>query len=203
LKKDPAVTAGTALIAEVAWQNPELPAAGAKTATGTEAALNAATFSENKNTLQDPTYHSISDLMAITEKIIFLTHTQKPSSSHASVADQRASKRFKHEIPLIIKNCDCGTYASGRMYNYSHGGIYFESNVAFKSGTCVRIDIENSQNGPAAGHYYATVTRCDEISDAVVLYDYGIGIKFDRGMNRNAGIGKLRIIQGAVGQNEN
>ncbi|MGD9348569.1 MAG: PilZ domain-containing protein [Desulfobacterales bacterium] len=114
--------------------------------------------------------------------------------------DQRASKRFGYEAPVIIKNCDCGTYAYGRMYNYSRGGLYLESDAALHPGTHVRIDIEASHNGPAVDHYYATVQWCTEISAAVVLYDYGIGLEFDRAVNGASGPGKLRIIQGGAGR---
>lgn len=141
--------------------------------------------------------------MARTEKIIFITHNPETSSGPMSVNDQRASKRFDHEAPLVIKNCDCGTFACGRMYNYSRGGIYFESDAAFEPGTCVRIDIEESQNALAADHYYATVKWTKEISAAVVLYRHGIGIEFDAATNSAAGTGKLRLIQGGSGQDEN
>jgi hypothetical protein len=57
--------------------------------------------------------------------------------------DQRTSQRFVYEAALKIENCDSGTYTYGRMYNYSAGGIYFESDVALQPGTQVRIDIEN------------------------------------------------------------
>ena len=132
------------------------------------------------------------------EKIIFITNNPLTSDGRSTVDDQRTSKRFDHEAPLIIKNCDNGTYAYGRMYNYSRGGIYFESDAAFKPGTCLRIDIAEPQNRLAADHYYAAVKWCQEIFDPVVLYDYGIGIEFDRKINRTAATGKLRIIQGGT-----
>ncbi len=119
-----------------------------------------------------------------------------------SVEDQRASKRFNHEAPLIVEKCDGETYAYGRMYNYSRGGIYFESDIAFQPGTCVRIEIEKSQNNLAANHYYATVKWCREISAAVVLYDYGIGVEFDATRNPAAGTGRLRVIQGGSDQDK-
>ncbi|MGD9149797.1 MAG: PilZ domain-containing protein, partial [Desulfobacterales bacterium] len=93
--------------------------------------------------------------MANIEKIIYITHNLKPSKRQMVADDQRASKRFGYEAPIIIKNCDYGTYAYGRMYNYSRGGLYLESDAALNPGTHVRIDIEASQNGPAVDHYYA------------------------------------------------
>ncbi|MGD8961833.1 MAG: PilZ domain-containing protein [Desulfobacterales bacterium] len=140
--------------------------------------------------------------MAYTEKIIHITHNLKPANGQMFADDRRTSKRFGYEAPLIIKNCDCGTYAYGRMYNYSRRGLYFESDAALNPGTHVRIDIEASPNGPATDHYYATIQWCKEISAAVVLYDYGTGLEFDRAINCTTGPGKLRIIQGGVGQQE-
>ena len=137
--------------------------------------------------------------MANSEKIIFINHDLATSSGQMAIDDQRASKRFSHEAPVIITNFDSGTYAYGRMYNYSRGGLYLESDITFQPGTGVRIDIEASQNGLAADYYYATVKWCKEISAAVVLYDFAIGIEFDPTINRTAGTGKLRVIQGGCG----
>ena len=202
-KEGPAVTAEKALTAEADWQDAESRVAEAKTAAGTGPASSAAIFFENSEDIKrsDPNQHNIWDTMAI-EKIIFITNNPQTSKGHPSAADQRFSKRFEHEAPLIIKDCDNGTYAYGRMYNYSRGGIYFESDAVFKPGTCVRVDIERAQHSLAADSYYAAVRWCKEIFDAVVLYDYGIGIEFDRKINRSAAIGRLRLIQGGSDQND-
>jgi hypothetical protein len=140
--------------------------------------------------------------MANTEKIIYITHNLKPSNRQMVADDKRATKRFDHEAPLVINNCDGGTNASGRMYNYSRGGLYLESDAALNPGTHVRIDIEASPTVPAADHFYATVRWCKEIFAAVVLYDYGIGVEFDRATNCSTGPGKIRIIQGDAGRQE-
>ena len=140
--------------------------------------------------------------MANIKKIIYLTHNRMPANEQMVAYDQRASKRFGYEAPLVIKNCDGGTYAYGRMFNYSRGGLYLESDAALTPGTHVRIDIEASPSGPSANHYFATVQWCREISAAVVLYDYGIGLEFDRAINCATGPVKLRIIQGGAGRQE-
>jgi hypothetical protein len=114
--------------------------------------------------------------------------------------DQRTSQRFVYEAALKIENCDSGTYTYGRMYNYSAGGIYFESDVALQPGTQVRIDIENPGKGLDTDHLTAKVKWCQEISAAVVLYDYGIGAEFDRLMNRSKRNGKFKVIQGGADQ---
>jgi Tfp pilus assembly protein PilZ len=88
------------------------------------------------------------------------------------------------------------------MYNYSQGGIYFESDTPYQVGTRVRINIEKSKIGLDADHYFAEVKWCAEISAAVVLYDYGIGVVFDPKMNPTTVKGTLKVIKGGVNQNK-
>ena len=136
--------------------------------------------------------------MKNTGKIIYLTHDIQPSGGNMFMNDQRASKRLSHEAPLVIENCDSGTYSYGRMYNYSQTGFYFESDTPYQTGTRIRIDIEKSKIGLEAGQYFAEVKWCAEISAAVVLYDYGIGAEFDPKIDAERGNGKLKVINGGV-----
>jgi hypothetical protein len=141
-------------------------------------------------------------IMINTEKIFFLTPDIQSSGGDTFMSDQRASKRFSYEVPLVIENCDSGTYSYGRMYNYSQGGFYFESDTPYQTGTRIGIDIEKSKIGLDAGHYFAEVKWCAEISAAVVLYDYGIGAEFDPKINAARGNGKLKVIKGSVKRNK-
>ena len=84
--------------------------------------------------------------------IIFLKSNPEVSKGPMSPDEQRASQRFVYESALKIENCDSGTYTYGRMYNYSAGGIYFESDVAFQPGSRVRIEIEKPTAGLDADH---------------------------------------------------
>ena len=134
--------------------------------------------------------------MSNPENIIFLNNNPEVSKGPMFPEDQRASQRFVYEAALKIENCDSGTYTYGRMYNYSAGGIYFESDVAFQPGTRVQIDIEKPGKGLGINHLTAKVKWCQEISAAVVLYDYGIGVQFDRSKRD----GKFKVIQGGADQ---
>ena len=116
-----------------------------------------------------------------------------------SADDQRASQRFVREAAVVIENFDSATYTYGRMFNYSAGGLYFESDIAFRPGTKVRIDFEKEGRVLGADHLIANVKWCKEISAAVVLYDYGIGVEFDHLMNLSAGNGKFTVIEGGGG----
>jgi len=84
------------------------------------------------------------------------------------------------------------------MYNFSQGGIYFESDVPFQVGTRLRIDFEKALSGLGTACHYAAVKWWVEISAAVVLYDYGSGVEFDPQMSRSTGNGKLRVIAGGL-----
>jgi hypothetical protein len=139
--------------------------------------------------------------MTNTGKIFFLTHDNQSSEEHTLMNDRRASKRFNHDTPLVIKNCDSGTCSYGRMYNCSQGGIYFESDTPHQAGTRVRIEIEKSKNGLEAGLYFVKVKWCAEISATVVLYDYGIGAEFDPKMNPTTANGKFKVIKGGAKRN--
>ena len=134
--------------------------------------------------------------MAKNGKIFFLNMKPEASRDHMTADDQRASQRVAHETAVIIENCDSATYTYGRMYNYSAGGLYFESDIAFQPGTNVRIGLEKPASVLGADYLIASVKWCKEISAAVVLYDYGIGVKFDRLMNLSAGNGKFKVIEG-------
>ena len=130
------------------------------------------------------------------DNIIFLNNNPEVSKGPMFPEDQRASQRFVYEAALKIENCDAGTYTYGRMYNYSAGGIYFESDVAFQPGTQVQIDIEKPGKSLDINHLTAKVKWCQEISAAVVLYDYGIGAEFERSKRD----GKFKVIQGGADQ---
>ncbi len=132
-------------------------------------------------------------------KIFFLDIKPEASKDQMSADDQRASQRFAHEAAVIIENFDSTTYTHGRMYNYSAGGLYFESDVAFQPGTRVRISLQRPGSLLGSDPLIASVKWCKEISAAVVLYDYGIGVQFDRLTNILAGNGKFKVIEGGGG----
>ena len=134
--------------------------------------------------------------MANTGKIFFLNIKPEASKDHMSADDQRASQRFAHEAAVVIENCDAATRTQGRMYNYSSGGLYFESDDAYQPGTKVRIGFEKPGSPLGFDHLIASVKWCKEISAAVVLYDYGIGVEFEHLMNLPASNGRFKVIQG-------
>jgi hypothetical protein len=110
----------------------------------------------------------------------------------------RASKRLTYEAPVTIENCDTGEYVYGRMYNYSLGGMYFETDYPLDAGSEIRVAIRKSTNGPGFDHFRAKVRWCQEISGAVVLYNYGVGVQYLSSFSQSKSDGKLRVIQGGA-----
>ena len=131
-------------------------------------------------------------------RILYLTKDPGTPSYQMSKDDKRASKRLTYEAPVTIENCDTGEYVYGRMYNYSLGGMYFETDYPLDAGAEIRVAIRKSTNGPGFDHFRAKVRWCQEISGAVVLYNYGVGVQYLSSFSQSRSDGKLRIIQGGA-----
>jgi hypothetical protein len=131
-------------------------------------------------------------------KIIYLTKDPEASGHQMSKDDKRASKRLTYEAPVTIENCDTGEYVYGRMYNYSLGGMYFETDYPLDAGAEIRVAIRKSTDGPGFDHFRAKVRWCQEISGAVVLYNYGVGVQYLSSFQQSKSDGKLRVIQGGA-----
>ena len=92
--------------------------------------------------------------------------------------DQRDTIRFAHEASIMFEHYPSGRYYEGRMFNYSRGGMYFESDFAPKVGAEIFIGVENSPY--TAGHdvYRAKVIWKQELVDRQTFYLYGVGVKY-------------------------
>lgn len=95
-----------------------------------------------------------------------------------SSPDQRADARFRHEAAIMFEHFPSGKYFEGKMFNYSRGGMYFESNFAPEIGTEIFVGVENSPY--TAGHdvYRAKVIWQKRLKDGQSLFLYGIGVKY-------------------------
>lgn len=113
-----------------------------------------------------------------------------------SNTDKRTTERFNCEAPVVIEDCRTGDRFDGSMYNYSRGGMYVELDHPLRPGSEVRILIENSQNTARSESCLAKTVWCIEIPGAVVLYDYGIGLRYDLDVNDSSRLNKLHVIEG-------
>jgi hypothetical protein len=95
-----------------------------------------------------------------------------------SSPDQRADKRFRHEASIMYEHYPSGRYHEGKMFNYSRGGMYFESNFAPEIGTEIFIGIENSPYTSGHEVYRATVIWHVRLDDNTSLFFHGIGVNY-------------------------
>ena len=91
--------------------------------------------------------------------------------------EQRNKTRFKHVSPVTYEDLERGIYAASKMYNYSVGGLYFESDLELQSGERIFIGIENSPYAKESGIYecyHALIKWRKELDHSIYRYGYGI-----------------------------
>ena len=95
------------------------------------------------------------------------THSKRPS-------------RTSYEAPIQYFHSQSDHYYNSRMYNYSEGGLYFESFKALAPDSKINIIMPNyspDTSGPEAFHsYLAEIRWCQDRSDPK-LSRYGVGVR--------------------------
>ena len=115
-----------------------------------------------------------------------------------SFIEHRASERIYCDTPVVIENCQTGEHFDGSLYNHSRDGMYVEVDYFIEPDSVVRIVIErdNASNRPESR--LGKIVWCKEIPGAVVLYNYGIGIRYDSTIPLSECKKSLRIIEGGT-----
>ena len=99
--------------------------------------------------------------------------------------EKRTLDRHCQEARLVCAYFNTNKYSQAKMLNYCEGGLYFESELAFKPGTSIYIRIETflleGSESPLR-HGFRTTTLgevkwCREIS-GTESYNFGIGVKY-------------------------
>ena len=95
-----------------------------------------------------------------------------------SSTDFRKSIRFEHKSTVMLAHEHSDYFLYAQMFNFSGGGLYFESDTAFKQGTKIQIKFDRPpfQSGPKT--LRSVVMWCRELTDFDSDYYYGIGVKF-------------------------
>jgi hypothetical protein len=88
------------------------------------------------------------------------------------------------------------------MYNYSLHGMYFESDLALVPGARVNLWLSDFPEDSLPEINAAEVRWNEEISGAVVLFNYGAGIKYSRPIKHKDLSRHFRIIQGGLGSTQ-
>lgn len=117
------------------------------------------------------------------------------------INDQRVTERFNFEAPVVIEDAQTGEQHDGSMYNYSRGGMYIELDYPLKPGSKIRILMENVKNIVHSESCLAKTVWCKEIPGAVVLYDYGMGVRYDLDVNESNYLNKFHVINGGASIN--
>ncbi len=113
--------------------------------------------------------------------------------------EKRDCARFYHEAPVVIEQCGTGLYYEARVYNSSLQGMYFESDLALVPGTRVNLWLSALPEDSLPEISSAEVKWNEEIFGAVVLFNYGTGIKYSRPIKHKDLPRQFRIIQGGLG----
>ncbi len=113
--------------------------------------------------------------------------------------EKRDCARFYHEAPVVIEECGTGLYYEARMYNYSLQGMYFESDLALVPGARVNLWLSDLPENSLPEINSAEVRWSEEIIGAVVLYNFGSGIKYHRSIKHRDFPRQFRIILGGKG----
>ena len=113
-------------------------------------------------------------------------------------SEKRDCARFCHESSVIIEECGTGVHFDARMYNYSLQGMYFESDLSLLSGTRVNVWLSNSPGSSSPDINFAEVRWSEEIIGAVVLYNYGAGIRYHQPITYREFPRQFQVIQGGL-----
>lgn len=92
--------------------------------------------------------------------------------------ENRKSIRFEHKSTIILADEHFDYFSYAQVFNFSGGGLYFKSDVAFKPGTKVQIQFESPpfQSGPKT--LISVVRWCRELTEYDSDYNFGVGVKF-------------------------
>ena len=112
--------------------------------------------------------------------------------------EKRDCARFHYEAPVVMEKCGTGIFHAAMMYNYSLQGMYFESDLALAPGTRVNLWLSHLPEDALPEIASAEVRWNEEIIGAVVLYNYGTGIKYSRPIKHKDLPGQFRIIRGGL-----
>ena len=93
--------------------------------------------------------------------------------------ERRKSARLPHFSSLKLKVLDRGFFFNGRMFNYSEGGLYFETDILLSPGTEIFLAIEDSpfcKSTSGQDFYQVVIKHCSELDDSHFCYGCGAQI---------------------------
>jgi hypothetical protein len=96
-----------------------------------------------------------------------------------STPEHRKSIRFEHKSTVMLSEEHSEYFSYAQMFNFSGGGLYLKSDVAYKPGTKIQIQFDNQpfRSGPKT--LSSVVRWCRELTDYDSAYTFGVGVKFN------------------------
>ncbi|MBW2469584.1 MAG: PilZ domain-containing protein [Deltaproteobacteria bacterium] len=92
--------------------------------------------------------------------------------------EQRDAIRVKHKANILLENLPAGILYKAKMYNYSRGGMYFESDYAPLPGSEIYVGIERSPYDDSPDIYRVQVRWRRELAAPDSGYTFGVGVKY-------------------------
>jgi len=92
--------------------------------------------------------------------------------------DHRNNTRTKLKADIQFENYFSGNHHKARMYNYSTGGMYFETDYAPLPGTEIYIGIKNSPYDAGADVYRAEIRWRKQLKTPLSDHQFGVGVKY-------------------------
>ena len=95
--------------------------------------------------------------------------------------NKRSYERYYYEAPVQYAYAGEEKYYDAKMYNYSNGGMYFESAYAVEPGSQVYVKMANysaDASGPESYEsYYGEAKWCSQTTKQNAAY-YGVGVQY-------------------------
>ena len=93
-------------------------------------------------------------------------------------SEDRDEARFDRFARLQVKDLQSGQTHQARMFNYSNGGIYFESDGLFEKGTQIHLCLQNAQDAQSSKVLEYCTGRVMWRKDLIgSFFNFGYGIQ--------------------------
>ena len=95
-----------------------------------------------------------------------------------SDTDFRKSLRFEHKSTVMLSDEHSEYFSYAQMFNFSSGGLFFKSDIAYKQDTKIQIQFDNPPFQSGTKILSSVVRWCRELTENGSDYIFGVGVKF-------------------------
>ena len=112
------------------------------------------------------------------EQVNSLHFKVRGKATMTATPDLRNDTRIKHKADIQFENYFSHIHYTARMYNYSLGGMYFETDYAPLPGTEIFIGIKDSPYDSGADVYRAQIRWRRPLPPGGSTFNYGVGVRY-------------------------